>query len=256
MIGPGSGYYDLGNDGSGSSIVDLFSDYIWNPYWAWVEHKAGQLHRPVEPSSVDPSTIGSKEPVLRAFPWDYFDDSGIDWRKRGYGCGGMAAFRVLGDKGEQPREILIHLSGITAYSEFSDAVAALQRKGGLIMAVQTRNEIMFKDGRIWKGPIEEPLNRIDGNSLILPAVATGGNFATLQGKSSTDWYWEHATRGWSGKDRELRWDLCDEKAPAVIHSRGLSGPPRKRHTLYYVIPGSLTKSPVPAPGSFGDGRVP
>jgi hypothetical protein len=210
----------------------------------WVSHPAAVASSGNMPVFLPPDTSGAPHGLPSApndswRPWWFFFGSPYDHKLRGFGCGGMAAFRVMGDDGRinNPGSVL-RLPGVKAYSDFQEALDALRQmelsgQRGALIAVQQSQ----KNGFVYSGTmtrIKGPQQGVDACTIGAPAFGTG-NFAILLGTDKV-WYWEYANKGWRSRD---------DGTAVIRHTPTLPG--IFSDTLYYVIPADQTLTPSPIP---------
>lgn len=147
-----------------------------------------------------------------------------------YGCGGLFAMRA-GLAPNRP-QLWPGIEGTMVFITLKDAESHLKTLGGkgLIGAVEIDVP--------WRLQGQVPLPKPEEMQAGLPPQAFDGNlldgaanYATLQG-TPTNWYWEDAEGGW-----------VRPPYGKVIHSQG----PRRTNTIYVVMPGTPTVSPMISP---------
>jgi hypothetical protein len=190
--------------------------------------------------------------VFEYFPYDYL--------RVGWGCGGVAAYRVFGPKGfpdEGPEKgslkgyLIFQRKGVKVYSSLTDGVAAL-RDGlggrGLIVAFQNTADHPFRNART-----AAPITTIDPTQPLSPADIVfehpgSGNFSSLLG-SPDDWYWEYANHGWTSLPW---WMRTEEQTRDLWHARITRSQslPALPYTVFLVVPDAYSTSPAPPIGTF------
>ena len=216
---------------------------MYEDYYEWVYRNTEPLkhdeyesrdQRRVEEARAFPPSLGLPTDPERLWdPWDFYSSAkgSSSWRKRGFGCGGAAVFRVIGEDGVTPEQ-LFKLDDVTVYGSMKDAVAALNSlpQGGAIVVYERGKD--FPSLTASGMPAEDFAPWYEGGA--------GANFAIVLG-TSENCYWEYATTGWRAKPYGK-----------VKHSRGRAGWP---HAVYLVIPARSTKTLSPVPSSWSnDGR--